>query len=231
MAAVIAAVGAASAPARSARFRPGAGEVPAPPVLAVARLAWPSYLGATGFMLGVTTLDVVVPAQLSRLGHDPAHAGLLLGVFALTGTVGGLVYGSRNWPGSASRHALLLVLVLCAALGVLPLLPGPWAIAALLAVAGLAGPPALIARSLTLQARLPATAAATGFSGLSAVAGLGASLAGMLAAPLLRSAGPAATLVTAAAVTALAALVGAAREARPPPAPVLGGADGTSTEG
>ena len=86
--------------------------------------------------------------------------------------------------------------------------------AALLLVAGLVGPPALVARSLALQSRLPGASAAIGFSGLSAAAGAGTSAAGLLSAPLLHAAGTTPTLLTALGLSAAAALVSRRGEVR-----------------
>jgi hypothetical protein len=214
-AAGIAALGALSATGpgsagTAARTTPGALSV-----AAVTRLAWPSYLGAVGFMLAVTALDVVLPARLTELGHDPALAGLLLGAFALTGSVGGLVYGSHSWPGTPSRQALVLVVLLCGGLGTLALVGQAWGIAVVLLVTGCLGPPALVARSLVLQARLPPSASATGFSGLSAAAGIGTSAAGLVAAPLLAATSATATLLVALGLATVAAVLSAAYESAP----------------
>ncbi len=58
--------------------------------------------------VGFGTLDILAPA-VAEANLRPTLAGFVLAAFALGSAVGGLVYGSRTWPGT--RHGRLLVLL------------------------------------------------------------------------------------------------------------------------
>lgn len=71
--------------------------------------------------LAFGTFEVAMPAFAAHHGH-PAAAGLLLGAMAAGSLVGGLLYGSRTWPGSTIQRYLLLSGLFAA--GTAPLLLG-----------------------------------------------------------------------------------------------------------
>jgi MFS family permease len=69
--------------------------------------------------LAFGTLEVAMPALAGRDG-DPAAAGILLGAFAGGSLIGGLLYGSRSWPGSAAQRYVFLTATFAA--GMTPLI-------------------------------------------------------------------------------------------------------------
>ncbi|MEA2196642.1 MAG: hypothetical protein QOJ25_693 [Solirubrobacteraceae bacterium] len=69
--------------------------------------------------LAFGTLEIAMPAFAARHG-DPAAAGILLGALAAGSLMGGLVYGSRTWPGSLAQRYLVLAALFAA--GMAPLL-------------------------------------------------------------------------------------------------------------
>lgn len=110
---------AASRPSRRWRGTPRAadwaGALRSPGLLLLA-----SSLGFVGLSLGVFT--VATPAYAE--GHGvPDAGGWLLAVNALGALTGGLVYGSRTWPGEPVRHIPPLLTGLAAGYALLMLTP------------------------------------------------------------------------------------------------------------
>ncbi len=171
-------------------------------VAAVLVRVWPLCLGAAAFMASVTALDVAIPGLLSERGHNPGASGYLLGGFAASGVVGGLVYAARTWPGSRIAQSTVVTLGMCGLLAFVPLVAETWLLATLIVLAGVFGPPSLISRSVHAEAVLAPPELATGFSALSAAAGLGASLAAFGAAFLVAEVAVATALWTILGVTA-----------------------------
>jgi hypothetical protein len=148
------------------------------------------------------------------VGTEGTVAGPLLAVFALAGLAGGLVYGSRTWPGAYRTQSAVLVLAVATVLGLAAVAPTAGLVGALVVLSGLAGTPALTARAAGVQQLLPERAWAAGFSGLYAAGGVGFGVAGLVVAGLMDAAGVRVALLTCVAVAALGAVVGAAAEAR-----------------
>lgn len=73
--------------------------------------------GCMAVVFGV--VDIVVPA-VAELGGAREAAGGLLAALAGGSLLGGLVYGSRSWPGTLDQRLRLLVVVLAAGLALLP---------------------------------------------------------------------------------------------------------------
>jgi MFS family permease len=69
--------------------------------------------------LAFGTLEVAMPALAIRRG-DPAAAGILLAAFCVGSLIGGLLYGSRRWRGSAAQRYLILSALFAA--GMTPLI-------------------------------------------------------------------------------------------------------------
>ena len=162
---------------------------------------WPACVGAACFMGAVAALDVAVPAPVVDGGRRPESAGYLLGAFAASGILGGAVYGTRSWPARPAVRAAVTSLVMTGVLVLVTVADSNGAMLAVLLVAGLFGPPSLIARSLGVQEDLAGPDLAVGFSLLSAAAGAGAAATSFALGGLL-----AVLAVQPALVTVLAAL-------------------------
>ncbi|MFA9431556.1 MFS transporter [Egicoccus sp. AB-alg2] len=68
-------------------------------------------------------IDIVVPA-VAELAGEPDAAGGLLAAIAGGSLLGGLVYGSRSWPGTLEQRLRVLVVVMALGLTLLPLALG-----------------------------------------------------------------------------------------------------------
>jgi MFS family permease len=86
-----------------------------------------------GLAFGI--LEVTMPALATRHG-DPAAAGILLGAFACGSLIGGLLYGSRAWPGSPAQRYLFLNAMFAAGMAPLILAGSIPVMVVLMAVAG-----------------------------------------------------------------------------------------------
>ncbi|MEU7747167.1 hypothetical protein [Nonomuraea sp. NPDC049158] len=159
-----------------------------PPAVAAAgwwRASWPAMVYDGGLMFAFGAVSLALPVLLTDLGAGAGLSGPVLTAFALAGAGGGLAYGSRAWRGSPLGHAALLAGGIGLALGAAALVPALGAVVALFAVAGLLETPALTARAVALQDRLPPSQWAAGFSGMYAAAGLGYGAAGLAVAWLV----------------------------------------------
>jgi len=104
----------------------------------------------TGIAFGA--LEVTMPAFAATQGERPALAGLLLSAMALGSVLGGLWYGGRNWTRPIVARFLTLEAIFT--VGLVPLLLMPSSIAAmaaLMAVAGLALAPSAAAGFLLID--------------------------------------------------------------------------------
>jgi dipeptide/tripeptide permease len=124
--------------------------------------------------------EVAVVAAADGAGHR-SIAGLLLALWASGSAVGGLVYGSRSWPGSPEQRLVVLLLALAVTLTV-PAAGPPLLVLALLLLAG--GPfiaPA-IACAYVLVQRVASTRELTeAYTWLATAFGTGAALGAALA--------------------------------------------------
>lgn len=84
----------------------------------------------TGAGFGAT--EVAVPAFAESVGARASTGGLLLAGWALGGAAGGLVYGSREWPGEPVQRWQLLLGVLAVGSLLPALAAGPVTLALLL---------------------------------------------------------------------------------------------------
>lgn len=187
------------------------------------RLSWPALLQEGAVLMCVGAAYTGLPPLLEAVGSNADLAGPTLAVFAVAGIIGGLVYGSRRWPGAYRSQSVVLVLAITVAIASAAVLTTASGIIALVILAGLAGTPALTARAAGMQEMLPKSVWATGFSGLYAAGGVGFGVAGVITASLLEPAGTRAALLACVAIAALATLVSGIAEAR------MAGASQTST--
>lgn len=113
-------------------------------------------LGCTAVVFGA--IDVVLPAIAEFAGDERAAGGLIASI-AGGSLVGGVVYGSRSWPGELRHHLAVLLGVLAAGLALVPLtLPALTPFRVALFVGGLAlGPATIAAFQLIDDLALPGT--------------------------------------------------------------------------
>lgn len=189
LSAAVAAAGAADLPMGSAAADTQA------PITTLIRQVWPAMLISGAVMLAVGTNDVLLAPRLARVGLPTGLAGPLLAGFVVSGLVGGLGYGARRWPRQYAAQSRAALLVVCASLAIVAILPRLWAIAAALVIAGLALAPCLITRNLALRSQLGAGDLAAGYSAAYAAAGIGYGTAGLLAGVLQPLIGPALSLL------------------------------------
>ncbi|MGJ5748709.1 hypothetical protein FB563_6259 [Streptomyces puniciscabiei] len=168
---------------------------------AILRLTWPTTLLSAAIMFLIGTVDVLLPARLDDVGSSPALAGPVMTAFAVASVAAGLAYGSRRWPGSPFSQTLVLLPVLTGAFALPGLTTHPMNFALAFAIGGFLYSPLLVIRNLALQQRLPQHAWATGFSVLYAAAGVGYGAAGLTAAALLDTAGPAPAFIACTLIT------------------------------
>jgi MFS family permease len=178
------------------------------------RLSWPALFQEGAVMLCVGAAYTGLPSLLELVGTDAGIAGPVLAVFAVAGLIGGLVYGSRKWPGAYRSQSFVLVIAVTVVVAAAVVSPTAATIIALMILSGLAGTPALTARAAGMQELLPERVWATGFSGLYAAGGVGFGVAGLVVAALLEPIGIRGSLLVCVAIAALAAVVSGVAEAR-----------------
>jgi MFS family permease len=174
--------------------------------------------GAIAVAFGV--IDIVVPAVAELLAGDPQVAGYLLAAIASGSLVGGVVYGSRSWPGTVASRLRVLSTVMALGLAVVPLALASIPVFAVgLFIGGLfLGPTTICAFQLIDDLSLPGTQTeAQSWTQSSVVAGvaLGASLSGLA----VEAGGPALALLAGAASVGLGAAFINVRRSRLEPAP------------
>ncbi|GAA3910452.1 MFS transporter [Actinoplanes auranticolor] len=92
---------------------------------------------------GFGAVTVGVPAFAAAHGGGAGLGGVLLGVWALGSTCGGVYFGTRRpAPDPSRRYAVLLALIGAGFLALIAA-PGPWGLAVVLIVGGVAMAPAL----------------------------------------------------------------------------------------
>jgi MFS family permease len=148
-------------------------------------------LFCVGAALGVINIAVVGYAD----GHGNEHlSGLLLGTNGLGALIGGLMYGSRKWPATASAQVPILLGAL--ALGYWPLVaaPGPVPMAGLTLLAGVFLAPTLACTFVVIGESAPAGTVTEAFAWEITMFIVGSAVGSALAGPLLEQAGLRATL-------------------------------------
>ncbi|GAA5084245.1 MFS family permease [Thermocatellispora tengchongensis] len=210
---VIAAVGAVAAGALRDSGPVSSGHEKAADVR-VWRLSWPALFQEGAVMMCVGAAYTGLPSLLELVGSDPGVAGPVLALFAGAGLIGGLIYGSRTWPGAYRTQSFALVLAVIVVVAVAVVTPTAATIITLLIISGFAGTPALTARAAGMQELLPERVWATGFSGLYAAGGIGFAASGIVVAALLEAAGIRVSLLVCVALAAAAALISGAAESR-----------------
>jgi hypothetical protein len=110
-------------------------------------------VAALGLMLGAAEMAAVAAALASV---DEGLAGVPSSALAVGSLIGGLVYGHRQWRGSARSHALVLTLGTAVLLGAAALVAGTFAVLVLvLGIAGLTIAPAIVASYVLADEAVP----------------------------------------------------------------------------
>lgn len=170
-----------SAPSRAWRSAPRAahwlGALRAPGLLAL--------LGS--FLFVGTALGSIAVAGVSYAdahGGDAVY-GWLMAALGLGALVGGSVYGVRQWPGAPERRLRVLVALL--ALGYLPLMlmPGAVAMTALAALAGVFLAPSLACAFIVVDRHAPHGTVTEAFSWLVTTFTVGASMGTAVTGPVV----------------------------------------------
>jgi MFS family permease len=133
-------------------------------------------VSGTALMVAVGGLEVAVPAFADAAG-SPGMSGVLLAVWALGSTIGGLWFGARVLSASLPRQYRWCLLGVTIGLAPLAAVSSPWVLAALLFLGGTAIAPTLTVQSSLVGSIAPASAVTEAFTWLSTVA-FGASAVG-----------------------------------------------------
>jgi len=159
---------------------------------------------ALTFTVGLVEVGVTARAQEWRTIES---AGPLLGLWAVGSVVGGLLYGGRDWPGSARAHALILMPAVGFGFAV-PSLAGSVAVMyPLMVLAGLAVAPALTNLARLVASRAPADSGTEAFAWLGASTALGGAAGVAVAGVIVERWSGAAGLWTAGAVAVAATVL------------------------
>ncbi len=196
-------------PAAVAAGRPGSRQ---------AGLLAPWLLIAAAQTAAIGFLEVAATARVVRLGH-PASAGTVLAVWAIGSVAGGLVYGSRDWPGTAAGQLRVLLLLLTGGFATVTAGQDLGWLYPLMFVAGLACAPAVSA--LTTSFSMAGTIAnrVGSFAWLASASSLGGA-AGYAAAGLLLARATITTTILIGAALPIAAAIAVPQRTRSPDKPL-----------
>jgi MFS family permease len=137
----------------------------------------------TAQMAAIGFIEVAAAALAMKFGH-PAAAGTVLALWAAGSVAGGLVYGSRDWPGPAAGQLRCLLLLAAVGFAVVAAAGSMTLLYPLMLVAGLACAPAATALTASFSAAVGAADQTESFAWLASASSLGGS-AGYAAAGLL----------------------------------------------
>ncbi|MGW1890892.1 MFS transporter [Streptomyces sp. NPDC002004] len=142
-----------------------------------------ALLGAFLF-IGMALGSITVAALSYADGHggDTTY-GWLMAALGLGALAGGTVYGARQWTGAPERRLRVLVALLAACYLPLTLMPGPVAMTALTAVAGVFLAPAIACAFIVVDRHAPAGTVTEAFSWLVTTFTVGASVGTAVAGP------------------------------------------------
>jgi MFS family permease len=144
--------------------------------------------------LAFGTLEVAMPALATQDG-DPAAAGILLGAFAGGSLLGGLLYGSRSWPGSSAQRYVFLTAVFAAGMAPLIVAGSIPVMVVLMAVAGLTLAPVAACSFALIEDVAPTGTTIEAFTWLFTANMAGAALGAAAAGAVIHSAGIRAALL------------------------------------
>jgi len=138
---------------------------------------------AAAQMAAIGFVEVAATARVIQLGH-PASAGEVLALWAAGSVAGGLVYGSRDWPGRPASQLRVLLLLVGGGFAIVTAGQDMVRLYPLMFAAGLACAPAAAALTTSFSMASAAADRAGTFAWLASCASLGGS-AGYAAAGLL----------------------------------------------
>ncbi|NEB80330.1 MFS transporter [Streptomyces sp. SID14478] len=156
-----------------------------------------------GLALGSITVDGVSYADDN--GGDAVY-GWMMAALGLGALVGGTVYGARQWSGAPETRLRWLVALLALFYAPLMLMPGPVAMVALTAVAGVFLAPCIACAFLVVDRHAPQGTVTEAFSWLVTTFTVGASVGTAVAGPVVEWGGTRSGFVVPA-VTGTAALL------------------------
>jgi MFS family permease len=140
-------------------------------------------VSGAALMLGFGALEVAIPAFADDLG-SPGLSGLLLALWALGSTAGGLWFGARVIGASLPRQYRLLLLGVTIGLAPLAWVSSPWALGVLLFLGGTAIAPTLTVQNTLVGSIAPVHATTEAFTWLSTItvgsSAVGAAVGGAL---------------------------------------------------
>jgi predicted MFS family arabinose efflux permease len=190
---------------------------PAPPARRGGRqaaLLAPWLTIAAAQMAAIGFIEVAAVALVIQLGH-PASAGTVLALWAAGSVAGGLIYGSRDWPGHAAGQLRVLLLLVAGGFAIVSAGQDMTWLYPLMFAAGLGCAPA--AAALTTSFSMAGTTAtqAGSFAWLASSSSLGGS-AGYAAAGLLLTHATITTTILIGAALPIAAAITVPRRTRRP---------------
>ena len=165
-------------------------------------------VAAFGAALGV--LQVALPAFGAERG-SAEEGGLLLVALSCGSLAGGLVYGSRPWPGVLARRLWVLLLALGAGCALLAVADSYTTLAVLLFVCGLLIAPVVVVGSTLLDTVAPSGTATEAFAVMIMGIVAGSAAGNALAGAIVDAASYEAAVLSAAGLAALGAAITAAR--------------------
>ncbi|MFF2780381.1 MFS transporter [Streptomyces sp. NPDC058052] len=180
-----------------------------------------ALLGSFFFVgLALGSITVAAVAYADDRG-TPSVYGWLMAALGLGALLGGVLYGARQWAGAPERRLRVLVALLALCYLPLTLTPGPIAMAALSALAGVFLAPVLACAFIVVDRHAPAGTVTEAFSWLVTTFGVGAALGSAAAGPAVELAGTVAGFAVAGAggVVALLVLLATGRVLNDPDAP------------
>lgn len=104
---------------------------------------------------GVFGTYEVAAVAFAQNDGQAGMSGVILGLWAFGSLLGGLVYGSRHWPGTLPRQALVLTAALTVAITPAVFVRSVWVLAVAATVAGIMVAPALIAAFALTERLVP----------------------------------------------------------------------------
>ncbi|MFB7942031.1 MFS transporter [Streptomyces sp. NPDC056049] len=180
-----------------------------------------ALLGSFFFVgLALGSITVAAVAYADDRG-TPSVYGWLMAALGLGALLGGVLYGARQWAGAPERRLRVLVALLALCYLPLTLTPGPVAMAALSALAGVFLAPVLACAFIVVDRHAPAGTVTEAFSWLVTTFGVGAALGSAAAGPAVELSGTVAGFAVAGAggLAALLVLFATGRVLNDPDAP------------
>ena len=161
-------------------------------------------------MAAIGFIEVGVTGRAVQLGH-PAAAGTVLSIWAAGSAIGGLVFGTRDWPGRTDAQLAVLLLLVATGFAVTAAAQTlPW-LYLVMFVAGLSCAPAATSLATSFSQAGQAAHQTENFAWLESSAELGGSAGYAAAGLLLAHSGIIITLLTGAALP-IAAAAGVIRQ-------------------